>query len=401
MEVIDGEEPVKTYKSDVVGHLLKQDHEDERVMQFVRTHLQPLSLATEVRDRGNRYIAQKEAEKAQQAMIDLNAWLYEGMRNANNLFHPVPQSVISAVSKFYCLLYAMKGCNYLYYARDDIGYIISNLSYFYEEAREAEKAAEKLQREFASIDEKLRESVLVNPPQTAQDFFSRRNLLFAQSLFPRLYQDAMEKRMIYDAKKQINDYLRDRKKSISDLTSDEYAQMLARSNGSSKRAIEEGYATFEKFTESLQLCQFALSQNPLMTMDSGLYQPRKRQQIVVRPEKTLTHPQRTEADMVNEMARELTNLPRFTAYCQIVRAVAGKQEIVKYKLYPDPLERVEEEKRTLDRNTAYIMERMHDETLGYYRKRERVEQEIAARRATLKARELKQKGQTTLDEDED
>ena len=122
---------------------------------------------------------------------------------------------------------------------------------------------------------------------------------------------------------------------------------------------------------------------------------------ITHPRKTISHPKRTEADMVGRMRRELINLPRFTAWCKIVKAVAGKQVVVKYTLYPDPPESVMDGAGSPDWKRAYIVARMHDETFGYYRKRETVEQEIAARRATLKAREPRQKGQTTSDEEED
>ncbi len=122
---------------------------------------------------------------------------------------------------------------------------------------------------------------------------------------------------------------------------------------------------------------------------------------ITHPRKTISHPKQTEADMVGEMRRELINLPRFTAYCKIVKAVAGKQVVVKYKLFPEPPESGTDGAGSAEWKRAYITQRMHDETLGYYKKRETVEQEIAARRATLKAREPKQKGQTTSDEDEE
>src|SRR5260370_7495539 len=95
------------------------------------------------------------------------------------------------------------------------------------------------------------------------------------------------------------------------------------------------------------------------------------------PRKTIMHPQRTEADMVGEMRRELINLPRFTAYCKIVKEIAGTQQVVKYKLFPYKPESVEDRAGSPDWKKAYIVERMHDETLGYYKKRETVQQEIA------------------------
>src|SRR6266487_1941005 len=79
MEVTDGEEPLKVYERQVVDHLLKQGHvdkkgyEDERVMQFVKTYLQPVSL------KYNEYVAKQQ-------FAEINIWLYEGMVNPDNLF---------------------------------------------------------------------------------------------------------------------------------------------------------------------------------------------------------------------------------------------------------------------------------------------------------------------------
>ena len=67
----------------------------------------------------------------------------------------------------------------------------------------------------------------------------------------------------------------------------------------------------------------ALADEPIYA-GSGIRQPRKRQQILLHPEKTfphprktITHPQRTYADMVNDIANQLSSLPNYTARTRI------------------------------------------------------------------------------------
>src|SRR5205085_10078598 len=45
-EQLIGQRPVRTYKYDVTGHLLRQGHDDERVTVFIKKYLQELHLAS-------------------------------------------------------------------------------------------------------------------------------------------------------------------------------------------------------------------------------------------------------------------------------------------------------------------------------------------------------------------
>src|SRR5207248_871379 len=126
----------------------------------------------------------------------------------------------------------------------------------------------------------------------------------------------------------------------------EYDKWVIQEKQQEQQKIDQGYPLFDRFVESLQLCQFALSQNPLMTTASGLYQPRKRQQIIVHPEKTfahpriaIMHPQRTYADMHKQVAAELTNLGNFMARVRYIDAneklVEGTIRTLDPKQHPD------------------------------------------------------------------
>lgn len=386
VEIEVGTKPVETFLYGVVNHLLKQGYEDERVTAFVRDYLQPLSLKAEKRVSTTYYVSEQEAKeqqtKLQQALLDLNAWLYEGMRNANNLFQPVPKLVIAAVSSFSCLLYAETGCGYRYYELDKYVHTVPDSDSIYEGAKDAKQAAERLQTELAGINGMLRESVLANPPQTAQDFFARRNLIYAQSLFPRLYEDAVAKRMVFDTNHQINHELDERNRERKpNLTRSEYAQMLANCQRQAKKVIEEGYATFEKFTESLQLCQYALSQNPLMTTDSGLREPDIRKHPIIT--------QRSYPEMESLIADKLANPPLpFAAHVKL-----GTQE---YTIQALPFEKPDGESVWMARQDR-IIEQTHKD---YCKERTEVDTEIKARQDELTKR-AKPIARTTTDEDEE
>src|SRR6266487_2777438 len=310
MEVTDGEEPLKVYERQVVDHLLKQGHvdkkgyEDERVMQFVKTYLQPVSL------KYNEYVAKQQ-------FAEINIWLYEGMVNPDNLFQVLPESIfeLSLTSKYF---------------RDFWSCLFTS-------SEKVKMKTEKMKEEYARITQQLRDMVQILLPQRAEDFYALRKSLFSQSQFSDFYRDAIIERSVYLAAGQVETELDIWEREVSKwgwpkvekdliaqydiaptLTGRELAKevsmkMQVKHYVDIEKTIEKGYPLFERFCESAQLCQYALWQNALMTTDSGLYQPRKRQQIIVRPEKTLIHPQRTYADMLKQVSSELTNLDNFTA----------------------------------------------------------------------------------------
>ena len=291
-EVIDGEEPVQVYKREVVDHLLKQGHEDERVMQFVKTYLRPLSLAT--KKDISYWFASGQRFTVQQAYVDFNIWLYEGMADPINLFQPLPESFLWLIQLL--TSYKINTINDPFY---EFLYSFRVVDRF-EDGKKIEivrPATEKMLEEYTRLTKQLREAVLTLLPQQPEDFHDLRRSLFSQPQFTRMYRDAVEKRSLYEAKRAISKEADEREKKSGsgwrktgriidgatevepNLTPSEYAQALATYQQRSKEAIEKGYSLFEQFSQAAQLCQYALWQHPLMTTDSGLYQPRKRTQV--------------------------------------------------------------------------------------------------------------------------
>lgn len=69
----------------------------------------------------------------------------------------------------------------------------------------------------------------------------------------------------------------------------------------------------------VRLCSLLTKEENQPKVLSHQYQPRKRTQVhyLTHPRKTISHPQRSYADMLNEVASQLTNLPLYTAQVKI------------------------------------------------------------------------------------
>src|SRR5260370_2982036 len=148
------------------------------------------------------------------------------------------------------------------------------------------------------------------------------------------------------------------------------------------RSLDEA-TRFLQFIDDLRFVTLALTLHPIEG-ESG--------QVVEKP-----GTQRTFADMVNEIALELPNLPRYTAYCKVVKEVAGVQKILKYQLHPDPLSYVSEHQLFLAVSQRKEIEEQTHKL--YCTERTKVEEEITTRRAYLKKLVKKQK-QTQQDDEE-
>jgi hypothetical protein len=401
-----GTKPVEVYKRDVVNHLLKQGYvdrqgrEDERVMQFVRTYLQPLALATEKYTStwfGSSDGSSVHKFTGRQAFVDINTWLYEGMVNSDKLFQLLPESFLWLLQLLISSKIVDHG-NPFY----DFWYRFQVIDRFEGEKKIeiVRPATEKMQEEYARLTKQLREAVLTLLPQQPEDFHVHRSSLFLQPQFSWLYRDAVEKRSLYDAKQAVSRELDewDRKKSGSgwrwtgemngsayvvepNLPPGEYERMLAKYQQSSKEAIEKGYSLFEKFTEAAQLCQYALWQNPLKTMDSGLREPDIRKHPVIT--------QRSYPEMESLIADKLANPPLpFAAHVKL-----GTQE---YTIQALPFREPDADAVWMAREKR-IIEQTHK---GYCKERTEVDTEIKARQDALRQR-VSQVAQTTSDENEE
>lgn len=398
-KVIDGEEPIKTYNLEVIDYLFHRDHPDPRVMRFSTEYLRPTEPFMLARKTGSvRDYSQFGDIEAD--LKTLQNWLAEGMTNTTLLWQ---ENRAEHIYPFLGMRSTGIGTDY----KPANPFLGKPLEYLYPNLSGEESNTFSLYQTLLSPDDYILHPETVTEPYIQQEkLFELRDYLLAEwhLLNETLQQQAMNNLSMTekDYEDLFTEYAQDFFTALS--------KTLSYWGSLSKTPLQTIFYPLHKFLKALRLCQLGLNQLPLYTTQSGQYQQRIRTQIhyITHPRQTITHPriaimhpQRTEADMVGEMRRELINLPRFTAYCKIVKEIAGTQHVVKYKLFPDAPESVADGAGSPEWKRAYIVERMHDETLGYYRKREAVEQEIAARRATLKARELRQKGQTTSDEDEE
>jgi hypothetical protein len=97
-EELLGHRPVRTYKGDVIGHLLHQGHEDERVMVMVKGCLEKLRLASLKKvdyHRNDPYPInhlgiEYDPERIPGVLADLNTWLFAGMQDRSALWQSLP-----------------------------------------------------------------------------------------------------------------------------------------------------------------------------------------------------------------------------------------------------------------------------------------------------------------------
>jgi hypothetical protein len=360
-EVIDGEEPVQVYKREIVDHLLKQGHEDERMMDFVRNYLRPLEKTSRseevwklleevdylspaphphdqkkvvVEVRGNYPY---KTEDVKEELNTLNDWLYEGMCGKKG--KPLPESMLGVFSHvlkygtFYHLFYA-------------------------DQEPRVQAETEKVRAHIRDTERLLWESLHLD------DALAAYHASLANQIRKNFYK---------------MDGFRE------DISEPEQERMIAEGIRNYYRYFVDGMmdeaGRFEKFAHSLIHAKQALSDYPLMTTASGLYQPRKRSQThyITHPRQTLphpriaiTHPQRSYADMLNEVASELVNLPAYTTRAKIATEEKPNEHTIRT---------LEPERglggAALQERIKRIQERNRD--VGYTRLKQDVEAEIRTR----------------------
>jgi hypothetical protein len=172
------------------------------------------------------------------------------------------------------------------------------------------------------------------------------------------------------------------------------AEEAHRQNGRQYEEACKGIATYEQSQTSIplaqaeaeravmflaqlfQLCRLLADPNFHITIPSGQHQPRRRQQLIPRPEKTLPHPRRLEQDMVAEMARVLTNLPLYTARVKTTTGQGLEEHTIRTL---DPKKDADRPLfgQALQDRLARIKKQNIDH--GYLRERATVEEEIRQR----------------------
>src|SRR5207245_3156216 len=109
-EQLIGHREVRTYKGDVIGHLLHQGGEDERVTAFRDDYLEKLHLHSlkksgrgfgEVFHPINHLGIAYNPERLLEPLAALNSWLHAGMRQRDLLWKPLDFITLSRLSDFF------------------------------------------------------------------------------------------------------------------------------------------------------------------------------------------------------------------------------------------------------------------------------------------------------------
>ncbi len=474
-EELIGQRPVRAYKRDVIGHLLRQGHEDERVMAFVIGYLRELKFASEQQVRqerrehwsrytGTSYTSEMiypvnslgiayNPEALKPVLEKLNDYLFEGMRDGNMLWQPLhsfytlahffgfdpiyealysyPLDAVERWQKFQAEDFLAYEARHGFERRNLVNFAliaieeayIDFLSFLFQtHSRTSLQTAWQDNRihlpttDFLTIQDRslaslgqitdaLRGTVSANPAlgQAAytrrfmQELAGReRSLVFFLPFLYCSYHGAGAPDYRWRSIKHTDDIavnigygrknpwrIMEGQRVDTTITVSEhdaefavtYTYHLKMFKSVVYQGIVENIQTYLRpllyylqFISHLHCAQLALCQRPIETMDSGQYEQDKRTQTHY-----IMHAQRPYADMLNEVAKELVRLPKYTAR---VKLTDENDAVVEYLittmkpgtgLYGKPLqERVD---RIRERN-------MRD---GYLRERTAVEAEIRLR----------------------
>ena len=357
MEVIDGEEPIKAISQNPVNFILSATHMNEQVRKARATLLSPLKLALEMVDRDGFWYFEKR--KYDNCMGVSRGQLQHSLSRINDLLVDMMERRIAfgsdaMLEKITDILLSLRGYLGL---ETSVYYISSEYSSSHYEQEPHQETRSYL---FAFVHEYYdllnRQSQYQSPGeefnlQSKNDEITM--LVFTAGITGQVSREGLINYCLQQ--RSINDSIKAKREELS-------------------QAVKK---LFFAFYQLLNLCS-TLQVEPIL-VDSGQTQPRKRQQIVVRPEKTLTHPQRSYADMLNEVASELVNLPVYTARVRITTEAGLIEHMVKML---DPKQQSAKSDRTLFGQTLEErLDSIKDQNIkdGYVRERSEVEAEIIQR----------------------
>ncbi len=439
-EELIGHRPVRAYKGDVIGHLLHQGHEDERVRAFVKGCLEILHLASLkkvvhpqwwINIYPQNYLGiEYNPERIPEILTELNTWLFAGMRDRNTLWQSLPDATFRWLASFfgfgelsdayYSQKYTslpwmwivdkydpdLKKSSNLFdrpaFVQAAVTAVEDSLIDFVAASAQpeadirrdwqqtefvpAEATVASLQaRGCAALSRITGELRSFAATQPALDSAMYECLFLAELSRPEYALDVFLPLVLRAGHQAQREFIGKDGYTIARSTlefsyvgaglkqvyipdSELYKLALYRGITEKLPSYLSLFLVFLRFMARLHCAQLALSQSPILTMDSGEYEPEKRTQTHY-----ITHPQRPYQDMLNEVAKELVRLPKYTAQ---VKLTDENDAVVEYRittmkpgtgLYGKPFQ------ERLDR----IRERnMKD---GYLRERTAVEAEIRRR----------------------
>ena len=458
-EQLIGQRPVRTYKHDVVGHLLHQSSEDERIAVFVKKYLQELHLASNenierkreavdytggkhgnvsYRDKTilpiNHLGIKYDPEAIPAVLMELNEWLFEGMKYSDDLWQPLPDFTFRYLSHFfdfeaiYNILYAdlkfyvgrelfltkhnltsQESVNSGFSNRewvqtavaaledalvDFLSTLFPNRSHADIKTAWQQKAidlttcdyAEILARSRATLEritEVVREEAHAHPDLDVAAYkrqfileLSRPELaidVFLPALFHAHNRNSFDIRDWWVPQREYVylPYHKSDTKQTYTLSLELHKQGLHQAVMEELPKFIEPFQIYMEFCADLHCAQLALSQQPIMTTDSGHYEQDMRTQTHY-----IMHSQRSYQDRLNEVASELVNLPLYTARVRMTTE-AGRAEYTMKTL--DPKEQSERPLfgQALQERKDHI--KKQNIQYGYLRQLAEVEEEIRQR----------------------
>jgi hypothetical protein len=455
-EELIGQRAFRTYKRDVVGHLLRQGHEDERVMAFVRDYLQEFGLASQkqVREEDRKWGAARDPkppygrkygrylvsnqgilydpDTLPRVLVDVNTWLFEGMREQDALWQPLPvptlgwfadffgfglifdafygemlgrqpwerpltkydeikkehkivfdsaifvQTAVTAVEDalidFVATQQPQSGVRQVWLQKE-IALADESVAAIQARGRDALSRITGALQSFAAtqpaLDCALYERLFLaelSEPELALDVFLPVVLHAESNVSPRLYDCTISR----NAPVFLNGRIETKTAETYDL--ELYKLTLYQGIVEQLPSYLKLFPAFLRFFSQLHCAQLALSQRPIETMDSGQYEPDKRTQTHY-----IMHSQRPYQDMLKQVASELVNQDNFMARVRIKNADERLVECTIKTLDP----KQQPDRPLFGQALHERLVRIKEQNIqdGYVRERATVEAEIRTRQA--------------------
>ncbi len=371
----DGEEELKTPVSTPFDWLLSHTHNNPVVNRFVDERLREIHIAQTMRKYNEEIV-----KNAIQAQLDLNQLFHHAMtKSLHALCEP---SGILALLSFneVCSLASLNFYHYFGYA------MWADWKFHIQQQEHYTSYNPHLHHEFNSMlisdrmadfspDRAFRNEVQNIDLQMIAPF---RRLIISSDFqgFAQLTQAKLNRLR--------EDFIQRCKSQIYGKGAEEIQkQKIEASRVFVQQVMVEERAQFETFIRELREFVLALAKEPI-TSGSGVSQPHKRTQIhyLTHPRKSITHPQRTYADMEEEGAKQLVNPKEYTARCKL-----GTRE---YSILPEKTEQFRPAAAPSLVQARQERIRLLNYQEGYTRNREEVVQEITARQDELMKRVQKQ-----------
>jgi hypothetical protein len=410
-----GEKPVKTYVFQVLDHLLTHDHEDPRVKLFVRDILRPLDSYGHSQISSPIYEPKPTSPSASTLLIPLNDWLYSGMAGQSPLWQKPAEEVLKWLVYFFGYRPSKTGfedIDFVYNALYPTPYIgVAGPVHPLTELAKRRLACQKagyLAETTEAITRAFIDFLTRSFPSHAADFtrawdggqrvkgislatsdlgsirqlrdknldqidnqvraYTRTHPKISMREYEACYKTGLAKRgievFLLEALRCGLEAVSFAKGSDTQPGTDAFAQKVYTETQRRLTHYVKQFYRYQQFRATLLLAQLGLNQMPIMTMDSGRYEPEVRKHPVIT--------QRTYPEMTSKIANTLTNLPNFTSRVKIATQTGTSEQTITTQRPTGGVGQAE----LWEREQAIRDQNLRD---GYLRERKAVEEEIQRR----------------------